>query len=314
MRRTMFLVVLALLSISAAFAADEAAPQYLKLQKLDDIWIALTDATADNVQFYAAGAWQSLGLETGATDILVSSNQLYAATPAGLMHYMDDSWMALESTPCSVLTASHGFLLCLGEGQAVRADEAKLNGTPTTTDGGHAHHGGHSMGGSSDALAQVKPLPIETQGEKFVMLGDHTHALLADGALYRTVDVGLGYTAMPAPIEPVNLFNDANFDLWAETDDGLWRYDVAKNTWADAPVALPDNQLLAELFPFNDTLMARTVEGAVYRRAKGEWQPAEFPENVVIGDLSYQPPLLWALARDGRLFGSENGTTWQAAE
>jgi hypothetical protein len=282
MRRYTFLVMVALLSLSAAFAADEAAPRYIKLQKLEDTWIALTDAETDSVHSYASGAWQSLGLAAHAADILVSSSQLYAATPDGLMHYMDGNWMALDSTPCSVLTASHGFLFCLGEGQAVRADEAKLNGAATTTDGGHAHHGGHTMGGS-DALAQVKALPVATQGEKLVMLGDHTHALLAAGMLYRTVDVGLGYTDMPAPIEPINLFTDANFDLWAETEEGLWRYDVAKNTWADTPLALPDNQLLAELFPFNDTMIARTIDGAVYIRLNGDWQAVEIGE-ATIGD------------------------------
>jgi copper transport protein len=228
-----------------------------------------------------------LPLDAHANDLLVESNRtLWVATEKGLFRNEAGLWTLESSLPVSELVSTHGFLLALGDGAIYRVEEGNV---------------------VSDRRSLETPL--DAPATDFVMLGNHEHVLLNGDRVYSTSSVGMGWTALnaPVPLEQIGVTVDGN--LLAFGEGKFWRWDWATGRWTERE-SLPTG--VSDWDVFNGQLYL-LAEGQVYQEAGDSWQVLSIEGAGRFVDIAYQyPDSLWLLESNGTLWRQRmTGEGWE---
>jgi copper transport protein len=200
-------------------------------------------------------------------------------------------WTRMGDNPnATTMLSSHGFFFALGEGAMLRAGE-----------------------GAFETDARLIAAPEASQPARaFIMLNDHSHALLNGESLWRTQSVGLDWTRMDAPGAVLAVTDDPDWNLLALTQDGLYVFNALRETWTRR--AAVDGTGVRSLAHFLGAVYALDDQGRVTRIARDTRIPAALPDDAHIDDLLLvYPDALWALdARAGMLYRTGDGAVWDA--
>lgn len=267
------------------------APLKLAVSRTSDLPYLVT-ADGALLRPAANGRWRRLSLDTLVNDVYADPfGTLWLATPSGLQTYRDGIVQPIDPTPVEVLEESHGYIFALGSEGVTRIPYGALLD-----------------------LSHLKAisLPGEEAGLGFAMLGDHSHVLQDGGQAFRSLDLGLSWTALEAGQEIGTLWTDTDGNLAAATAEGILRWNYLDQQWQPR-LPLPDGLPVTMLRDFGGSLYA-LAGGRLYRQAGSSWQRVDLPEaegaHLVAMRFKY-PDTFWVLDGAGRrLWSTSDGVNW----
>jgi copper transport protein len=240
----------------------------------------------------ASGVWQALPLDAHVNDVYIdNTNNIWAATDAGLRLYQNGEWQVADEVPATRLEQSHGYVFAMGDGGITRLPLA------------------------ADALQHVLALDVPLADDattEFVMMGNHTHVVQNGDQVFVSNDLGLSWDDLNAPgaVRDIGINGDGN--LVAATDSGVFVWNYSTAAWESA-LPLPDGQPIDMMRSFNETLYV-LADGGLYRLVGRTWNRVELPDagDVYLQSIAFKyPDTFWVLGGSSmRLWSTVDGANW----
>jgi hypothetical protein len=225
-------------------------------------------------------SWHAMVVGAPVRDIYIDNqSRIWAATGQGIRGYSDGQWRLLRDFVAARLVVTHGYLFALGAGEIRRGPEH---------------------------WRVLEAPDADHPATELVMLGDHSHALLNGGAIYRTNDLGLSWGALDAPESVTGITIDSQGILLAVTDTGVlaWR----DRAWTPI-LPLPGDQAITALVNFRKQLYA-LAGGTLYRQNGTSWVDVAPAASLNVIAVQYSQTLWVMDAEDDRLWFSADGDHW----